>query len=456
MSTAPAANLATGAVDKRLFMHIDEIAKKANSISINTRTIKRGDIFIAIKGNKFDGHDFTEQAFKKGASAAIVSKKLRLPHKYQTRTMRVKDTLWALGEIARAHRLKFNIPVLAITGSNGKTTAKEITAHVLSQKFNVLKNETSKNNLIGLPLTLLKLRKKHDIVVLELGMNKRGEIDRLSEIAKPCVGVITNIGASHLEFLKTLKNIFIAKKELLKHLGENDAVMLNADDKHLRGIKKLKCKKIYFGIEKKCSFQAKNISHKNGKWSFSLGAEVFEPALFGKHNIYNALIAIAAARYFGINYSKIAGKIKSFRQNCPMRMELKKVRGVNVLDDSYNSNPLSMERAIDTLTEYDTNGKRIIVSGDMLELGNGAKILHEKIGGLIAARPIGALITFGKLSEFVAARAGCNGMKDIYRAKSHRHAASLLKAIAQPEDVVLVKGSRAMQMEKIIEAFKGE
>lgn len=429
--------------------------KNQNSISIDTRTIKKDEIFIAIKGERFDGHDFVKEAFRKGAKSAIVSKGVKFPPKYEERLIRVKDTVEALGEIAKAHRLKFNIPIIAITGSNGKTTSKDMAAFVLSAKYNVLKNETSKNNLIGLPLTLLKLEGKHQIVVLEMGMNHFGEIARLCDIAKPNIGVITNIGPSHLEFLGTLKNVFLAKSELLKSLPRDGIAILNRDDIFLRNAKGLKCKKLYFGIRERCAFQAKNLENKRDKWHFSIGKqENFELPLFGKHNVYNALIAVALARQFGLKSSVIRKKLSLYKKAPSMRLELKNIRGFKILDDSYNSNPFSMECAIDTLRLCNTKGKRIVVSGDMMELGKGAKAMHGNIGRMISKSHVDILVTLGSLSKFMSKGARTGGMRHLYHAKSHNDAAKFLKDVAEPGDIILVKGSRAMQMERVIEELR--
>ncbi len=437
-------------------MPLKNVVKNAHLISIDSRIIKKGDIFIAIKGRRFDGHDFAEEAFKKGARLAIVSRKpKKLRSNYKKHLIIVKDTVKALGDIAASHRAKFNIPVIAITGTNGKTTAKDMVAHVLSSRYNVLKNETSKNNHIGLPLTLLKLERKHDAAVLEMGMSRFGEIDRLSEIAKPHIGVITNIGPAHMKFLGTLKNIFIAKSELLKRLREKGLAILNKDDRYLRSIRNLKCRKIYFGIDRSCNFQATKLLYRGNKWSFEVDEkQKFEFSLLGRHNIYNALIAIAVAREFNIDFSTIAERIRSYRQSSPMRLGFKNIRGIKILNDSYNSNPLSMECAIDTLARYVTRGKKIVVSGDMLELGKEAKTMHEAIGRRLASSPIDVLITHGRLSVFMNKEAGRKGMGELYHAPSHSDAAGFLRKIARPNDVVLVKGSRAMAMERVIEEFK--
>ncbi|MBL7155603.1 MAG: UDP-N-acetylmuramoyl-tripeptide--D-alanyl-D-alanine ligase [Candidatus Omnitrophica bacterium] len=436
-------------------MRIEEITGKPDLISIDTRTVKKGDVFFAIKGKKFDGHDFVKTAFKKGVRAAVVSKIPKNLASFKKRLIKVNNTIKALGGVAKAHRLKFKIPVIAVTGTNGKTTVKDMIGHVLSARYNVLKNETSKNNLIGLPLTLFKLQKKHDVVVLEMGMSHLGEIDRLSEIASPEIGVVTNIGPSHLKFLGTLKKVFTAKSELLGHLSKEGTAILNSDDIYLANIKGLKCKKIYFGIEKPCRFQAKDLVYSGNKWSFRIAEKhSFQLPILGRHNVYNALIAIAVARHFNIDFPTIERRISSYRHISPMRLEFKHVRGIEILDDSYNSNPLSMECAIDALLEYNADGKRIVVSGDMLELGKKAKAMHEAIGKTIASGPVDILITMGGLSKFINKGARLKGMAGLYHARSHRDAAGFLKKIAKPGDVVLVKGSRRTEMEKVIEYFK--
>lgn len=422
-------------------------------ISIDSRTIKKGEIFIAIKGKNFDGHDFVKTAFRKGARRAIVSRRVKLPAKCEGRLRVARDTVRELGEIAKSHRMRFKIPVVAITGSSGKTTAKDMAHAILSARYKVLKNEASKNNLIGLPLTLLKLKRKHQIAVLEMGMNRPGEIARLAEIAAPCIGAITNIGHSHLEGVGTLRDVFAAKAELLRGLSRKDTAILNKDDAYLSDIRGMKCAKVYFGMEKKCSFRAENVSRKSNKWFFSLGKERFELPLLGKHNIYNALTAIAIARQFSIDFPAIRKRLRQFNQTAPMRLEFKTVRGISILDDSYNSNPSSMRCAIEALCGYDTGGKRIIVSGDMLELGAEEKAMHESAGRSIAKAPIDVLITLGKISRFTNRAARWEGMRSLYHAKSHKDAADFLTKVTRPGDAVLVKGSRAMEMEKVIKCY---
>lgn len=434
-------------------MRIEEIIQNPKLISIDTRTIKKGDIFVAVEGKQFDGHDFVREAFRKGASAAVVSKTPKIPRRYKKHLIRVKDTVEALGETAKAHRRKFNIPVVAITGSNGKTTAKDLTSCILSSHYNVLKSEASYNNLIGLPLTLFKLDHTHDAAVLEMGMNHPGEIGRLSEIAMPTIGIVTNISPSHIGYLKTLENIFAAKSELLKALTRRGKAILNADDPFLRKIKSLKAEKVYFGIERECRFQAKKLSYRANRWFFSLGKRRFRLPLLGRHNIYNALIAIAVSRELGIDFTTIKKKLFSYTQNSPMRLASRDFHGIHLLNDSYNSNPTSMRCAIDTLRRYDARGKKIVVSGDMMELGEKAKKMHQAIGRVIASSNVDVLVTLGRQSLFMHNEAKKKGMTDIFHAELHCEAAEFLKKMAKPGDVILFKGSRGMEMEKIIKGL---
>ena len=436
-------------------MKLEDLTRYSQAISIDSRTIKKGDLFVAIKGKRFDGHDFIKAAFKKGAGAALVSRKAPARYSNKYSLVRVENTVRALGELARLHRMKFKVPVVAITGSSGKTTAKDMIAFVLSRRYSVLASESSKNNLIGLPLTLLGLNETHHIVVLEMGMNHLGEIDRLCSIAEPHIGVVTNIGPSHLEHLGTVRNVFRAKSELLKRLDKGDTVFLNGDDNFLRKPGRMKCNCVYFGIDKSCKFRAENIHHERGKWNFSLGKQMnFELGLLGKHNIYNALSAICVGVHFGIDLATIVKRIRAFRPIQPKRLELKKIGGIQVIDDSYNSNPPSMRRAIEVLSAYKTRGRRIALCGDMGELGKRTGYMHRAIGGLIGGSSVDTLITSGDLSRLMGEEARKSGAKDTYHAKSHIDARNILRRVAKPGDVVLIKGSRAMEMERVIEKLR--
>jgi len=367
----------------------------------------------------------------------------------------VPDSLRALGDIAQYHRRKFNIPVIGITGSNGKTTVKELVAHILSAKYNTLKNNGTENNLIGLPLTLLRLKKQHEVAVLEMGANHVGEIKRLSYILRPTIGLITNIGPSHLEYFKDLKTVLKAKSEILSNISRHGSIVLNRDDKFL---KQLPCRlnTITFGIRKKSDFQATNITQIDQKLQFDLNGKIrFKLNLAGRHNIYNALASIAVAQHLKVKIETIRKTLAEFKP-LPMRMNLDRIKGINIIDDTYNSNPLSTECAIQFLSNFKTRGKKILVAGDMLELGNRAKYFHQRIGKLTADSLINNLITVGELSSETHSTARKFGMKKetIWRCVSVDNAACILNKITRPGDVVLVKGSRAMGMEKIIKKLK--
>lgn len=429
-----------------------QILKRKVSISTDSRKIKRGDIFIAIKGKRYDGHDFVCDVFRKGASKVIVSKNVSILRKYRDGVIKVNDTIYALGEIARIYKQRHRVSVVAVTGSNGKTTTKDMIYYVLSSKLHVLRNDGSENNLIGLPLTVLKLKRIHRVAVLEMGMNHLGEIKRLSEIACPDVGVITNIAPAHLQYMHSLENILRAKLELVHSLKNSGVAILNKDDPYLREVKHVKCKIVYFGIKNKSDIMPSSINYDNNKWSFRIGdrTKITLPIL-GYHNIYNALAAVSVAKLFGFSLSIIKERLESFRILSPMRLNLEKAGGIEIINDTYNSNPYSFKSALDTLLRYDTIGRKVVVAGDMLELGRYAKKFHESIGREISRYGISLLITVGKLSKYINNVAKENGIRSAYHAKTLNRAHILLKRLTRPGDVVLVKGSRNCGLEKLID-----
>ncbi len=420
--------------------------------SIDSRTIKRGESFIAIKGKRFDGHDFIDEAIKKGASGIILDKNIKLCLR-KIAVIKVKDTLKALGDIAANHRRRFDIPVVGITGSNGKTTVKEMLWSILKKRYTVLKNRGTENNLVGLPLTLLRLKEGHRAAVLEMGTNRWGEIARLTEILRPTIGVITNIGPSHLESFKDEEGVLRAKSELVHKLKMKDSIVLNGDDPMLSRIKSRR-KKVTFGLKKDNDFRATEIKS-NGSISFTLnGLYPFKLKILGNHNIYNALAAIAVSSLLGIEISLIKDALLNFKLPY-MRMAPSVLKGITVINDAYNSNPFSLKWAIDTFSNFKTKGRRIIVSGDMLELGERRRLFHSQAGRLIAGSSIDALIAVGELSRHTAQaalRAGM-GRDNLWSCSDSNEAARILKSVAKRGDAVLVKGSRAMCMERIINSL---
>lgn len=421
-------------------------------VSCDSRTIGKGDFFLALKGPNFDGADFLDEVFQKGATGAIVTKKpsqRAYPGKILIET---SDTTCALQHIARHHRMKFRIPVIGVTGSSGKTTVKEMIAACLSTKYNVLKNEGTKNNHIGVPQTLLKLDPSHDIAVLELGTNHHGEIRRLSKICRPTVSVITVIGPSHLEYLKDLEGVFEAKKEIIEHMEDDGLLVLNGDDEFLSRIRHSRFSVVRFGFNSTNDFRATSLAIEKDRISFVVDhSSRFELRLLGSHNVYNALAAIAVSTSFGIGEKAMKKALLEQRPG-NLRLNLLKVNGVDVINDSYNSNPLSMKLALEALKIYPAR-ERWVVSGDMLELGKKSKHFHETLGALVAQSGAKGLLTYGRYSKYTSSSARRFGMPrdKVWHCKTHDEAAGILKRIVKKGDVVLVKGSRGMRMEKVVE-----
>src|SRR3989338_4527664 len=352
-----------GAVKGKLLSgNPDEIL---TGISTDTRKIKNAELFVAIKGDKFDGHSFILDAVSKGAGAVLVqdggitNANFKLP---DVSFISVADSVKALGDIGNFHRSRFNIPVIGITGSNGKTTTKEMAAAILNKKFNALKNFGTENNNIGVPLTLMRLNGKHDVAVLEMGTNHLGEIRRLSEIARPTAIIITNIGPSHLEYLEDVDTVLKAKLEALEHMDKDGKIILNADDDSLRTISSTP-KTVWFGFDKEADFYADKINLEpdginfrlNGEWDISLG-------VLGRQNVHNALAAIACAWDFGVAIDDIKDALKEFKVP-NMRMEVKRFGDIKIINDTYNANPQSMKQAIEALRDMVTDGRKILIKG---------------------------------------------------------------------------------------------
>ena len=432
-------------------------------ISIDSRTIKKGELFVAIKGARFDGHDFVPEVIKNGAWGALVDRS-ELETKYSSlcglrNILPVEDTIFALQELSQMHRKKFAIPVIGITGSNGKTTTKEMLASILKQKGSVLKNEGNLNNHIGVPLTLLKIDARHTSAVVEMGMSALGEIDTLARLVSPDVGVITNIGPAHLEFLGTTDLVAQAKAELLGNLKTDGIAVLNADDRYFTVLRnKYEGRVLSFGIENKADVSASRIQQGKDFTDMTIEAadvrvDVRLPAV-GKHNVYNALAAAAAATAVGVPLDAVKHGLEDFSP-VAMRSELKQVKGRTVLADCYNANPGSVKAALETLISLRAGRKAVAVLGDMLELGDSAADAHREVGRLAAHLGVDVLITMGPLATYINEGALEAGMpKDrVIAAGSHAEAAARLREQSKNGDAVLIKGSRGMKMEKIMEEF---
>lgn len=425
-------------------------------ISTDSRTLKKGEVFLALDGPNFKGSSFLNDAFRKKAIGAIINSCRSKKTWAGKIVIEVEDTLKALQDIASRHRECFDIPVIAVTGSNGKTTVKEMIACILSKKYNVLKNEGTKNNHIGVPQTILKLKRSHDICVLELGTNHEGEIKMLGSIAKPTIAVLTNIGPSHLEFFKDLNGVFRAKIEILATLRPpRPVVIINSDDEYLSRIKNDKLRIIRYGLGEHSDFRARLVSTGRNRIKFIVNEKYeYEINLLGIHNVYNALAAISAASIFKIPYRVVRKSVYDYKP-AYMRLNLKNINGLEVIDDSYNSNPLSMKSALDVICNYHARS-RWVVTGDMMELGRMAESFHKMIGRAIAESKIEGLLTLGKLSKYTLSEARKYGMKSLWHCSTHGEIADILNKVARSGDAVLIKGSRGMRMEEVIKKLKAK
>ncbi|VAX17157.1 UDP-N-acetylmuramoyl-tripeptide--D-alanyl-D-alanine ligase [hydrothermal vent metagenome] len=438
----------------RLIMGSGAVARE---VGIDSRTIKRGSLFIAITGEKFDGHKFIGPAFDKGASMAMVSDE-RATGKFPGKTfVVVDDTTEALQALAAYHRSRFaRLKIVCVTGSNGKTTVKDMIASVLSQKYKTLKTIGNLNNHIGAPLTLLRLTQKDEAAVVEIGMNAPGEIALLSKMVKPSVGVITNISLAHIGNFKSLKAVRDAKGELLLNMPPRAVAVLNADDPQSRAlIENAKPRVMTFGKNPVADVSLTDSWPDSGRGSLAAihyknrETQVHIPVA-GSHNTGNALAAFCAGIILGVSREKIAKGIEKTKP-APMRMELVTLpNGAALINDSYNANPASTRAAIESAASQRGDGKLIFVFGDMLELGSRAEAEHKRVGAIAAKAGVDAMYTFGKRAKLAARTAAARGVK-IKRGKTHQQIAQSLVKFLRPGDTALVKGSRGVQMEKVIE-----
>ncbi len=437
-------------------------------ISTDSRTVLEGELFVALRGARFDGHHYALRALEKRAGGVLIEEDkvsdIRWNGHRSQAVIAVKDTLSALGEIARSWRRKHNTPVVALTGSNGKTTTKEMIAACLETTFPILKTKGNLNNLIGVPLTLLTLTEKERVVVLEMGMNVPGEIRRLTEIAEPDVGLITNIQAVHLEGMGSLEKLKEEKGELYRRMRQDGTIVVNQDDARVVDLASdYPGQKITLGIEHPADVMAKEIRLQGAEGtSFTLilegeVAEIHLP-LLGRHFVPNVLSAVAVACLFGVEVKEVKRALENFRP-FQMRMEVVPLKGgKTVINDAYNANPYSMEFALETLVEVKGKGRTIAVLGDMLELGNFTKEAHQRIGQKISQLSIDFLLALGEEAPVVVESAIRYGFQ-AERARvveSHSEALSILRQILQNGDWILVKGSRKMAMEKIVEGLREE
>lgn len=426
---------------------------RVNGVSIDSRTVRKKDLFVAIKGERLDGHDFIGQVVRQGVRVLLVHKPVKVNLK-NISVIRVKDTTRALGYLARYHRMRFDIPLVAITGSAGKTTTKEMIAAVLRKRYKVLANEGTQNNHIGVPLTLLKLRREHQAAVIETGTNQPGDIPWLAEIAHPTIAVMTNIGESHLEKLRTLGGVYREKIHLAKAVDKAGYVIVNNDDGYLRLVHqaRLRARVVTFAVNSKADHRAKGLCIKPARGLFFYcHKKPFFLKTFSCDMAYNALAAIACGRILKVPVRDIQGALRDFRF-AGGRQEIIEKKGLTVINDTYNANPVSMRSAIATLNDYPASGRRILICADMLELGKDSRILHQKVGECVAASNVDVLMTVGDQARWILETA--HRLKPALVVFGFTKAPELedyLQVLCQRGDAVLVKGSRRMKMEAAVE-----
>ena len=427
-----------------------------NKISTDSRTIKPGELFVALRGENFEGHDYIEAAARAGATGALVDLNWQgnIPGNFAL--LRAADTLQAYQNLAANYRKSLPLKVLAITGSNGKTSTKDFAASVLARKFRVTKTEGNFNNHVGLPRTILEATSDDEIGVWEIGMNHPGEIAALSKIAAPDAAIITNIGVAHIEFMGSREAIATEKGALAETVGPQGTVILNADDRFSEGIAKRTRARVVSAGMTGGSVRAIEIrqSAEGSEFTIVEGAHRCRAQLpvAGSHMVQNALLAVAAGRAFGLSIEECAAGLAA----APLtkaRLQIKEIGGVQFLDDSYNANPDSMKAALRTLVELDAEGKRIAVLGEMRELGSESERGHREVGETAATLGVDQLITIGETAEMIAEGARTAGLDKVSSARSTGEAAKLLGEIAEPGDLVLIKGSRGARTEEVIEQF---
>ncbi|HEX2925186.1 MAG TPA: UDP-N-acetylmuramoyl-tripeptide--D-alanyl-D-alanine ligase [Ruminiclostridium sp.] len=435
-----------------------EPGRTFTGVTTDSRKVEKGNLFIPLIGEKFDGHDYISQCFDAGAAVCITSK--QIPQISGGTAVLVEDTGKALRDLAAWHRKKFDIPVVGITGSVGKTSTKDMISCVLSQKYEVLKTQGNFNNEIGLPLTVLNIDSKHEAAVIEMGMSGFGEISRLTAIARPNIAVITNIGVSHIEKLGSQQGILKAKLEILEGLHKEGLVILNGDDPLLKSLEgQLPFRTVFYGMDSAFDYTAQNYQSMGEMGtSFEISVEgnrySIEIPVPGIHNVYNALAAIAAGIEMKIPMDTIIDGIKKFSPG-NMRQSIISHNGIKIINDAYNASPQSMQAAVNVLEEISSDSRSIAVLGDMFEMGDMAEELHYSVGSFIKDKKIDYLVTVGVNSRRISQAVADSGNTTIklHHFENNQEALNYILGIIRPGDYVLIKGSRGMKMEQIADGI---
>lgn len=434
--------------------NIDQLRRrKFKGVSTDSRTVKPGELFIALRGESFNGNLFAADAFARGAACVIIDERSDRAHLPEMPFFIVSDTMKMLGALAKIYRKKFSIPILAVAGSNGKTTTKEMITAVLRSKYSVLSTQGNLNNHIGVPQTIFQLNSRHEVAVVEIGTNHFGELRYLCEILAPSHGVITNIGREHLEFFKDLEGVARAEGELFEALGASGIGFVNVDDRYiLQEAARLKKRITYSSTSGRVNVRGSLLSINDaGCAEFlikPLGKKPFEVTLAapGKHAMTNALASAAVGLAMNVPVKKIQKALHAFT-SMGKRMEVLNVEGVVILNDTYNANPDSVLAAMETLSAMRCRGKKILILADMLELGTRGPLEHERIGYAVNEMAFEYLLTHGPLARYIHQKAKTE-VNLYYEAKNIL--AEFAAELVTPGDIVLVKGSRGMKMEDVV------
>jgi len=440
-------------------------SQEFHGVSIDTRTLAAGDLFIAIRGERFDGAEFAEAAIEKGAAGVVVPRKWSEKASAGRVVLEVDDTTLALQELGHAVRRESGTKVVAITGSAGKTTTKEVTAELLAARYRVVRNRGNLNNHIGLPLSLVELRQRPEIAVVELGMNHPGEISTLVRVAEPDVRVWTNVGEAHLGFFASLDAIADAKAEIFEAASPDTVLVANADeDRIVSRLPSFAGRVVTFGIDRHADVRASEIVDRgidgtSARITTARGSVEMTTPLVGRGNLANILAATAVAEEFGVTLETIAELAATLRP-AAHRGEIVRLRsGITIIDDSYNANPTATRRAIEVLTRSTSGGRRIAVLGEMLELGDRASDLHAAVGRAAAAANVDVLLAVGgaPAAALAGAAVAAGLSKDAVRYfATSAEAAEAAVATTKAGDLVLVKGSRGVRTDLVVERLKAE
>lgn len=431
-------------------------------VTTDSRSVKPGELFVALKGENFDGHDYCAKAIELGAAGVVVSRDVELPA--GVAVFKVQDTLAAYQQIARAYRRSLKaLKVFAITGSNGKTSTKDLLAACLSAKYKVVKTQGNFNNEIGLPKTLLSVTPDTDIAVVEMGMRGLGQIAELCAIAEPDSGLISNVGETHMELLGSMDNIATAKGEIVDNLPAEGFAVLNGDSEYVtRAASHTKARAVYFGLGENCDYRGSNIVTSALGTTFTCTEKATGESvqvrlqLIGEHNVYNALSAIAGAACYGVSMAECAKALATARLT-GSRQEIIYIGDITFINDAYNASPASMEAALKTLAEAKRvakgNARTIAILADMLELGAISEGAHRRVGRWAVENKVDYVLTYGDEAAYISDEVARLGGRTRH-CGSRQEAADALRLLADAGDIILLKGSNSMHVDKMLELFK--